>query len=146
MSRVREFHLAFDQPAPDFPTIPTVDLASLRMRLIREEMKEVEVDFATLLMSLRAGVRHDQIVEVMQRLVKELCDLRYVVEGSLVAFGVEPVAYDEVHRSNMSKLGLDGKPIRREDGKALKGPNYSPADPDRLFPSVVDAEHEEEDQ
>jgi predicted HAD superfamily Cof-like phosphohydrolase len=138
VSLVREFHIAFEQAAPSSPTIPDADLASMRMRLIREEYDEVRTDMGKLLRLLRArGSSQDEIVEVMQALVKELCDLRYVTEGALVSFGVEPDAYVEVHRSNMSKLGPDGKPVKRADGKALKGPDYSPADPEKMFPSII---------
>jgi predicted HAD superfamily Cof-like phosphohydrolase len=63
------------------------------------------------------------------KLTKELADVLYVVIGTAVAFGLPlEKAFKEVHRSNMSKLGADGKPILREDGKVLKGPNYSEAD------------------
>lgn len=143
MSLVQKFHRAFDQPAPDHPTIPDADSAALRMRLITEEYKEVQEESTKLLIALRAGAPPALLIVILQRLVKEVCDLRYVTEGTLVAFGVEPDAYEEVHRSNMSKLGPDGKPIRREDGKALKGPNYTPADPDKMFPSIIDVTHEE---
>ena len=142
MSRVREFHRAFDQAAPDGPTVPDAELAALRMRLISEEYKEVVADFQQLIVALRRGDRDQKVHEIMQRVVKECCDLRYVAEGALVAFGVEPDAYDEVHRSNMSKLGDDGKPVRRADGKALKGPNYTPADPEKMFPSVIEGTYE----
>lgn len=58
-----------------------------------------------------------------------VCDLVYVLVGSLVSFGVDfDACFAEVHRSNMSKLGEDGKPIVRSDGKILKGPNFSPPD------------------
>jgi predicted HAD superfamily Cof-like phosphohydrolase len=145
VSLVRRFHIAFGQPAPNAPTIPDAASAALRVRLITEEYKEVKVESDRLLAALRANAPADVIVDILQRLVKEVCDLRYVSEGTLVAFGVEPEAYEEVHRSNMSKLGPGGKPIRREDGKALKGPNYAPADPDKMFPSIIDVEsHEEE--
>ena len=54
-----------------------------------------------------------------------LTDILYVVYGAGHAFGIDlDECYAEVHRSNMSKLGEDGKPIYREDGKVLKGPNY----------------------
>ena len=145
MSLVRRFHVAFGQPAPAHPSVPDADLAALRLRLIAEEYQEVRVEFEQLLRTLRAGAADsDEVREIMQRLVKEICDLRYVAEGALVTFGVEPEAYAEVHRSNMSKLGADGKPIRRADGKALKGPNYSPADPEKMFPSIVEGVYEEE--
>jgi predicted HAD superfamily Cof-like phosphohydrolase len=58
-----------------------------------------------------------------------VCDLVYVLVGSLVSFGVDfDRCFAEVQRSNMSKLGEDGKPIVREDGKILKGPNFTPPD------------------
>lgn len=139
MSLVREFHVAFGQPAPASPTLPDADLAALRLRLVAEEYNEVRDELESLIRALRASASTSDCVEIIQRAVKELCDLRYVAEGALVAFGVEPVAYEEVHRSNMSKLGEDGRPVRRDDNKVLKGPNYSPADPHLMFPSVIDS-------
>jgi predicted HAD superfamily Cof-like phosphohydrolase len=66
-------------------------------------------------------------------ITKELCDILVVTYGFLVALGVDAdKAFAEVHASNMSKLGEDGKPIYREDGKVLKGPNYRKADPVKL--------------
>lgn len=144
MSRVREFRTAFEQPAPSAPTVPDRALAALRMRLIREEYEEVQAESDKLLRALslcdtydQNPANYDEIVGIIQAYVKEVCDLLYVTEGTLVALGVYPDAYDEVHRSNMSKLGRDGKPVRRDDGKALKGPDYSPADPAKLFPSII---------
>ena len=59
--------------------------------------------------------------------LKELADLVYVCfqHAENMEWDLEE-ALDRVHKSNMSKLGLDGKPIRRADGKVLKGPNYKP--------------------
>ncbi len=59
--------------------------------------------------------------------LKELADLVYVCfqYAENMEWDLEE-ALDRVHKSNMSKLGLDGKPIRRQDGKVLKGPNYQP--------------------
>jgi NTP pyrophosphatase (non-canonical NTP hydrolase) len=59
--------------------------------------------------------------------LKELADLVYVCfqYAENMEWDLEE-ALDRVHKSNMSKLGLDGKPIRRSDGKVLKGPNYQP--------------------
>ena len=65
------------------------------------------------------------IIEVADALADQL----YILMGTMVSHGMGDVIediFDEVHRSNMSKLGVDGKPIYREDGKVLKGPNYSP--------------------
>lgn len=115
------------------------------MRLMTEEYKEVKAEAERLLALLRSGAnpQSDHVVSVLQAFVKEVCDLKYVADGTLVALGVE-LAYDEVHRSNMSKLGEDGKPVRREDGKVLKGPNYKPVDPEKMFPSSVEGTYEEE--
>ena len=60
-----------------------------------------------------------------------LLDLQYFLDGTFLAYGFDKVkdaAFVEVHRSNMSKLFEDGKPRFREDGKVLKGPNFSPPD------------------
>jgi predicted HAD superfamily Cof-like phosphohydrolase len=60
-------------------------------------------------------------------MIDAICDLLYVTYGAAIALGidVEPF-FAEVHRSNMSKLGLDGKPIYREDGKVTKPSSWSP--------------------
>ena len=56
-----------------------------------------------------------------------LADLEYVTVGTAVTFAIPLGAtFDEVHRSNMTKLGENGLPVLREDGKSLKGPNYEP--------------------
>lgn len=60
-----------------------------------------------------------------------LGDQLYILLGTILRHGVQDViqdVFDEIQRSNMSKLGVDGKPIYREDGKVLKGPNYSRPD------------------
>lgn len=69
-----------------------------------------------------------------ERLTKELCDLIYVCYDFAIALEL-PVneAFRRVHQSNLSKLGEDGKPIYREDGKVLKGPNYQKPDLSDLF-------------
>lgn len=112
----------------------------MRMRLIREEYAEVKHELERLL-HVRTIEQRD---EVFRSLLKELADLRYVVEGAAVTFGLPlDEAYAEVHRSNMSKLGNDGKPIYREDGKVLKGPNYVEADMTKFIPIPEEVESEE---
>ena len=92
------------------------DLYDLRLELISEEMEEV----------VKAGS--------MENLTKELADLIYVAIGMAVTFGLPLVeVFERVHQSNMSKLGEDGKPIYREDGKVMKGPNYQPPTLEDLF-------------
>lgn len=135
MRLVHEFHKAFGIPVRETPTIPYVDRVRLRARLIREEFDEVmqELDRIERRLTGKNNARpYDHAAEVylaISYLAKELADLRVVVEGTELEFGIPgDEVYAEVHRSNMSKLGPDGKPIRRHDGKVLKGPNYEEAD------------------
>ena len=125
---VRQFHEAFDLARRDTPGPQDRRCAQLRIRLIEEEWEEVRKELVQLMIDERQGTYGDYLA-TLGRLLKELCDLRYVVEGTAVSYGL-PIdeAYVEVHRSNMSKLGVDGKPIVREDGKVLKGPDYFPPD------------------
>ena len=98
-------------------------MATLRKSLIEEETKEVVEE-----------LEKDDVD--MQALAKELADLLYVTYGTIVSFGLQQYmedVFDEVHASNMSKLGRDGKPIHRDDGKALKGPDYFKADMTKIF-------------
>ena len=98
----------------------------MQYRLIQEEYYEF-VD------AFRAWVdensRTADINEGFHDVLKELVDLIYVLAQFTENEGIDlDRAIQLVHESNMSKLGEDGKPIRREDGKILKGPNYAPAD------------------
>jgi predicted HAD superfamily Cof-like phosphohydrolase len=105
-----DFMNAFGQEVLTEPTCPSPELAKLRLELIREEVEELNV-----------GIEGMDIVEIADALT----DILYVVYGAGHAFGIDlDECYREVHRSNMSKLGEDGKPIYRDDGKVLKGPNY----------------------
>jgi predicted HAD superfamily Cof-like phosphohydrolase len=99
-----EFHRAFVPPG--------LDVRAVRATLIEEEHKEVQE-------ALASGDR--------EAMAKELSDLVYVCYGTALVYDIDlDRALEEVHKSNMTKLGDDGKPILREDGKALKGPNYRP--------------------
>ena len=117
---LREFHAKFGLEINDSPIdfgfeaeYPNHKLFHLRHKLIEEEYDEV--------MKAYEG-------EDLAELAKELCDLVVVVVGTAVSFGIPfDECFAEVHRSNMSKLGADGKPIYNELGKVQKGPNYSPA-------------------
>lgn len=129
---VKEFHQAFNkEPDPIKPTNISKEVISLRFKLMEEEFREVLVEMGIRVFDqhgLSAGWSENYEFNE-SKLAKELADLLYVVLGTAAAYGI-PIddVYREVHRSNMSKLGEDGKPIYREDGKVLKGPNYSPAD------------------
>lgn len=119
---VHEFHRTYGQPVGESPQMLSEARANLRWELIHEEYLEVA----------EALDNNDLI-----NLVKELADLIYVVNGFAVELGVNlDDVVEEVHRSNMSKLGADGKPIYREDGKVLKGPDYFEADIETVIGTV----------
>lgn len=111
---VQEFCSTFGHSMQCLPSVPPEQISQLWMRLIREESNE-----------LRDALAVQDIVGVADG----IADLLYVVLGLACAAGINiaPV-FNEVHRSNMTKLGEDGKPILREDGKILKGPNYERPD------------------
>jgi predicted HAD superfamily Cof-like phosphohydrolase len=110
---VGAFHDAFGLPVRDRPTadIPEVE-AVLRQALLDEEVDE-----------LRAAVRAGDVVGIADA----LADIVYIACGTAHAYGIDlDAVVAEVHRSNMTKLGGDGRPVYREDGKVLKGPRYEP--------------------
>lgn len=134
---VKEFHAAFNKtPDPQFPSKQKEDTKVLRIKLITEEYKEVLNELGYSLSHDPDPSNYPKGLE-LDKLAKELADLLYVVYGTAAAFGL-PIdeVYREVHESNMSKLGEDGKPVYREDGKVLKGPNYRPADVKKLIKEV----------
>ena len=110
-NKVKLFMESFGQEVKSKPEFPSDDIVKLRIELISEELQEL-VD------ACKAG----DIIEVADALT----DILYVTYGAAHSFGI-PIdeCFKEVQRSNMSKLGEDGKPIYREDGKVMKGPNYS---------------------
>ena len=106
--------LAFGQDVKPVPELADFNTAELRLDLIQEEVQELSV-----------AIDNDDIVEIADALT----DILYVVYGAGHAYGIDlDECFNEVHSSNMSKLGEGGKPIYREDGKVLKGPNYFPPD------------------
>lgn len=113
LEQVQEFHETYGLPVEGAPNISDQKTNDLRINLIAEELDE-----------LKEALKNNDIVETLDALI----DLQYVLDGAFLSFGLHDVketAFAEVHRSNMSKLGEDGKPIRREsDGKVMKGPNY----------------------
>lgn len=76
--------------------------------------------------------------EDLPNVLQELSDIQYVLDGTYLSLGLhryKNFAFLEVHNSNMSKLGEDGKPVRREDGKIMKGPNYWYPDMNKVLES-----------
>ena len=126
---LREFHTTYGMIIENVPIAsqPT-EVRKLREDLIDEEYRE-----------LKEALDEEDIYQIC----KEGIDLLYVVLGMLVTYGV-PITqcFEEVQRSNMSKLDADGKPIYREDGKVLKGPNYTPADIKRVVDEFVQSKNE----
>ncbi|MDP4607278.1 MAG: nucleoside triphosphate pyrophosphohydrolase family protein [Flavobacteriaceae bacterium] len=114
---VQAFHTAFGLGYSQTPLATLgVDKNNLRFRLMDEENKEY----------LEAAMAGD-LVEVADA----LGDMLYILCGTIIEHGLQDKieeVFAEIQRSNMSKLGADGKPIYREDGKVMKGPNYSPPD------------------
>jgi predicted HAD superfamily Cof-like phosphohydrolase len=113
--QVGEFHRAYGLPVRDVPTGDVGrEQVALRLSLIQEEVSE-----------LAAAAAADDLVGVADA----LADIVYVAYGTAHVYGIDlDVVLDEVHASNMTKLGADGRPVRRSDGKILKGPDYRPPD------------------
>lgn len=125
ISQLIEWHTRFDVP---FKTTPDpfddseeqMALVRLRGRIMKEEVKEWET----------AAIYNDDI----DKRAKELADILYTVFGTIITEGLQDhieQVFDEVHKSNMSKLDANGKPVKRADGKVLKGENYK--EPDLSF-------------
>ncbi len=112
--KVGDFMEAFGQEVLYIPTMPDFNLSALRLDLIEEEVQE-----------LRDGLAKKSMLEIADALT----DILYVVYGAGHAFGIDlDDCFHEVHSSNMTKLGADGRPLYREDGKVMKGPNYREPD------------------
>lgn len=121
-SLVRDFHLKTDGVV-DKPL--SVELLQLRRRLIEEEVKELFAEIDRAVEELKAGGQVTR--KTYLDLLKEMADVQYVLSGGVASFGLPlQKVFHRVHESNLSKLGHDGRPLLREDGKILKGPNYHP--------------------
>lgn len=158
--RVLEFHRAFGQLAPEkFTPLRDPKVLELRCKLLLEEVLEFcaaagvrvynsspdycnrisdigDLELVHDIIFRGAGVGNEPNDVAM---ADALGDIKYVNDGTAVCMGLdlEPVTA-EIHRSNMSKLNVDGKPIKREDGKCLKGPNYSPPDIESVIKAQCD--------
>lgn len=109
---VQKFHDSYKVPAAQSPILVDHELALLRFKLMEEENQEY----------LDACMDQD-----LTEIADALGDKLYILAGTIITHGMQHIIVDvfnEIHRSNMSKLGEDGQPIFREDGKILKGPDY----------------------
>jgi len=107
---VRIFMETFGQIVRTKPKFPDEKTMQLRLDLIKEELNELE----------EAMIKKD-----LKEIADALTDILYVTYGAGYAYGINlDKCFKEVQRANMSKLGVDGKPIFNEKGKVMKGPNY----------------------
>lgn len=123
-SMVEEFHRKFDIPVQAYPAAISEETKRLRIRLIQEEFDE-----------LKEAMAEDSL----PALAKEMADLLYVVYGTAVSYGIDmDQVFREVHRSNLSKVGG----YKREDGKWVKPPTYSPASIEPILIQQASARHQ----
>jgi len=108
--KVGLFMKTFGQEVKTMPSLSSEKINKLRISLINEELEE-----------FKEAIRNNDLKEAADALT----DILYVTYGAGHAFGINlDKCFDEVQRSNMSKLGEDGKPIYNELGKVMKGPKY----------------------
>ena len=116
---VKTFMKAFGQIVRTKPQFPDVKTMQLRFDLIKEELNELEVAMKT---------------KNLKEIADALTDILYVTYGAGHAFGINlDECFNEVQKSNMSKLGHDGKPIYNDQGKVMKGPKYFKPDLNKFF-------------
>ncbi len=121
IKQLKEFHTAFNLPQRDIPTIIPPEEFKLRHKILMEEVGELSDAYFV-----------GDIIEVADAIM----DCLYILIGTALQFGIADKlesCFDEVHRSNMSKLGNDGYPIMREDGKVMKSENYTQPDLKRVL-------------
>ena len=107
---VKLFMKTFGQKVNDKPNFPDTNIVELRYSLIKEELEE-----------FHQAIQDKNLKEIAD----SLTDILYVTYGAGHAFGIDlDKCFDEVQKSNMSKLGDDGKPIYNKHGKVMKGPKY----------------------
>jgi predicted HAD superfamily Cof-like phosphohydrolase len=111
---VKIFMEKFGQMVRTKPQFPDDKTMQLRLDLIKEELSELEEAMKT---------------KNLKEIADALTDILYVTYGAGYAYGIDlDQCFKEVQRANMSKLGEDGKPIYNEQGKVMKGPNYTKPD------------------
>ena len=109
-NKVGTFMKTFGQEVKTNPSFSSDKINKLRIDLIKEELDE-----------LQEAMKNNDLLEVADALT----DILYVTYGAGHAFGINlDKCFEEVQKSNMSKLGKDGKPIFNDSGKVMKGPDY----------------------
>lgn len=131
LAQVKELHRVFNVPIHDDPHISDEKINQLRIALLQEELNELK-DALGVPKNWWERVKHFFGFHKQRSKIEAfdaLTDIQYVLDGAYVSLGYwrwKRKGIAEVQRANMSKLGEDGKPIMRADGKFLKGPNYAP--------------------
>ncbi len=122
LNSVKKFHNAFNIDVANSPTIKLdYGKIELRHKLMQEENEEYLI-----------AAKNNDLVEVADA----LGDMLYILCGTILTHGMQfkiEEVFDAIQESNMSKLGENGKPIYREDGKVLKGPNYFKPNIKKIF-------------
>lgn len=114
LEAVRQFHDAFALPSSERPRLPGPERRQLRADLLAEEYREY----------CRAEDADDLVA-----IADALGDMAYIIAGTALEYGIPLAAvFEVIHGSNMAKLGPDGQPIRRADGKVLKPAGWQPPD------------------
>lgn len=135
LSMLVDFMTAMDQPV----SRGWEDIAGIRLgsKLIEEETEEFREAVENLFENAECGEGEDVLNDSREDIAKELADILYVCHWTAAKIGIDVnEAFRRVHASNMSKLGPDGKPVKRADGKVLKGPGYHAPDLSDLVRNV----------
>jgi predicted HAD superfamily Cof-like phosphohydrolase len=129
LDSVKLFHTSFGLGVSETPKASLGDNVNLlRYNLMKEENEEYF-----------EAVQNNDLVEIADA----LGDMLYILCGTIIEHGLQhkiEEVFDEIQRSNMSKLGADGKPIYREDGKVMKGPNYFKPDFEKILMPTLQEE------
>ena len=127
INSVKKFHDAFNIDVSNSPTVNLpADKIELRFKLMSEENKEYF-----------EAAKNKDLFEIADA----LGDMLYIICGTILTHGMQhkiEEIFDAIQDSNMSKLGKDGKPIYRKDGKVLKGPNYFKPDLKKILKEYND--------
>lgn len=118
LMQTRAFQSAFNAPMPEKPTMLDNKRAKLRQKLLQEEVTEI-----------KKALNIEGELEALEAVSDGIVDAMYILLGTAHEYGVADrlcLMFDEVHSANMRKLGEDGKPIYRHDGKVLKPEGWTP--------------------
>lgn len=125
INSVKEFHTAF---GIGYSENPIGNLGETKNTLRYHLMKEENEEYLE-------AVKNNDLVEIADA----LGDMMYILCGTIIEHGLQDkieAVFDEIQRSNMSKLGEGGQPIYREDGKVMKGPNYFKPDFSKILAEI----------